>query len=92
MPKVVTNESEHIILEIKLKLKTGELAIGFIASRAAANVPTFGATWDHIAVTPGVVAAEAAGGALSPLVIASEAKQSSRPVAPWIASSVCSSQ
>ena len=30
MPKVVTNESEHIILEIKLKLKTGELAVGFI--------------------------------------------------------------
>ena len=30
LPKVVTNESEHIILEIKLKLKTGELAIGFI--------------------------------------------------------------
>lgn len=30
MPKVVTNESEHIILEIKLKLKSGELAIGFI--------------------------------------------------------------
>lgn len=30
LPKVITNESEHIILEIKLKLKTGEVAVGFI--------------------------------------------------------------
>lgn len=30
LPKVVTNESEHIILETKLKLKTGEVAVGFI--------------------------------------------------------------
>jgi hypothetical protein len=30
LPKVVTDDSERAILEVKLKLKTGELAIGFI--------------------------------------------------------------